>query len=226
MKYFLDSAKVEEIDTAYHSFGIEGVTTNPNHVMNSGLSNKEVVRNLATWAAKVGVSPEEFPISIEINPHLNDAQKMLSEAEEIAAISPYFVVKIPCTLAGITAARQLEQKGIRTNVTLIFSPSQALAAARAGASFISPFVGWKEANGEDCLDYLNQIRVILDNFPSLQKTQVITAALRTGKQIADAASIGMDIVTCGLAIYQDSTYHPFTDFGLNKFQNAWDATSK
>ncbi len=224
MKYFLDSAKLDEIDEAFHTFGIDGVTTNPNHVKVSGKTHKQIIDDLSAWAKKN--APSSFPISIEINPHLNKAEDMLQEAHAIAKISEYFVIKLPCTHAGLLAARQLEEQKIRTNITLVFSPSQALAAAKVNASFVSPFLGWKENSGEDCTEYLSTIRVILNNFDTLSKTEVITAAIRNGKQIADAAAIGLDIVTCGLAVYKESFYHPFTDFGLKKFQDAWDATAK
>ncbi len=226
MKYFLDSAKIDEIDLAFRSFGIDGITTNPNHVMNSGRSHEEIMQDMAVWAGRKELSPDEFPISIEVNPHILEEKKMLAEAEKIAKLSDFFVIKLPCTVDGISAVRKLEEKGIRCNVTLIFSPSQALAAARAGATFISPFVGWKEVSGEDCNEYLTAIREILDNYERLHNTEVITAALRTGKQIAEAARIGMDIVTCGLDVYTASFYHPFTDYGLKKFQHAWDNTKQ
>ena len=226
MKYFLDSAKLYEIDEAFYSFGIDGVTTNPNHVMNSGKSHKEVIEELSTWAKTNAGDPSNFPISIEINPHLVKEEEMLKEAEDIAKISEYFVIKLPCTLDGIMASRKLEQKGIRTNVTLVFSPSQALAVARVNASFVSPFVGWKENSGEDCVEYLTRIHTIYNNFDNLTNTKIITAAIRNGKQIAEAATIGLDIVTCGIDVYKASFAHPFTDFGLHKFQNAWDNTKK
>ena len=224
MKYFLDSAKLDEIDEAFHTFGIDGLTTNPNHVKLSGKTHKQIINDLSAWAKSN--APSNFPISIEINPHLDTTEDMLQEARDIAKISEFFVVKLPCTHAGLVAAKKLEEQSIKTNITLVFSPAQALAAAKVKASFVSPFLGWKENHGEDCTEYLSTIRVILNNFDNLSKTEVITAAVRNGKQIAEAAAIGLDIVTCGLAVYKESFYHPFTDFGLKKFQNAWDATAK
>jgi len=139
-------------------------------------------------------------------------------------MSSSFVIKIPCTEAGITAARRLEQKGIRTNLTLVFSPSQALIAAKNKSLFVSPFIGWKENSGEDCVQYIQDIVTIYENYGYLGETQIICAAVRNGKQFVDCAVAGADIVTAGLQVYKDSFYHPFTDYGLAKFQAAWDNT--
>ena len=130
MKYFLDSAKIDEIREAYDTFGIDGITTNPNHIMNSGKPFKTVLGELAAFVKEKGIEGwEKFPISVEINPHLDDAGEMIAMAKDIAALCSNFVIKIPCTMAGITAARKLEQIGIRTILTLVFSASQALIAA-------------------------------------------------------------------------------------------------
>jgi transaldolase len=151
MKYFLDSAKIDEIREAYETFGIDGVTTKPEHIMNSGKPFYTVIGELAESLRKRGLEGvDRFPISVEINPHLDDADEMVEMGTRIAAMCENFVIKIPCTEAGIAAARRLEQKGIRTNLTLVFTPSQALIAAKNHSLFVSPFIGWKEASGEDC----------------------------------------------------------------------------
>ena len=225
MKYFLDSAKIDEIREAYDTFGIDGVTTNPNHIMNSGKPFKVVLGELADFVKEKGIEGwDVFPISVEINPHLDDADEMVAMAKDIAGLCPNFVIKIPCTQAGITAARRLEQAGIRTNLTLVFTPSQALIAAKNHSLFVSPFIGWKETSGEDCTQYIQDIVTIYDNFGFLGETQIICAAVRTGKQFVDCAVAGADIVTAGLQVFKDSFYHPFTDYGLAKFQAAWDKT--
>ena len=225
MKYFLDSAKIDEIREAYETFGIDGVTTNPNHIMNSGKPFRTVIGELAAFVKEKGIEGwDKFPISVEINPHLDDADEMVAMGTEIAAMSPNFVIKIPCTQAGITAARKLEEKGIRTNLTLVFTPSQALIAAKNHSLFVSPFIGWKESGGESCEQYIQDIIDIYANFGFLGETQIICAAVRTGKQISDCAVAGADIVTAGLQVFKDSFYHPFTDYGLAKFQAAWDKT--
>ncbi|MGN0447013.1 MAG: transaldolase family protein [Acutalibacteraceae bacterium] len=225
MKYFLDSAKIDEIREAYDTFGIDGITTNPNHIMNSGKPFYEVLGELAAFVKEKGiVGWEKFPISVEINPHLDDADEMVEMGEKIASMCPNFVIKIPCTEAGITAARRLEEKNVRTNLTLVFSPTQALIAAKNKSLFVSPFIGWKENSGEDCKQYIQDIVTIYENYGLLGETEIICAAVRTGKQITDCAVAGADIVTAGLQVYKDSFYHPFTDYGLEKFQSAWDKT--
>ena len=225
MKYFLDSAKIDEIREAYETFGIDGVTTNPNHIMNSGKPFYTVIGELAEFVKEKGLEGvDKFPISVEINPHLDDADEMVEMGTKIAAMCENFVIKIPCTEAGIAAARRLEQKGIRTNLTLVFTPSQALIAAKNHSLFVSPFIGWKEASGEDCTQYIQDIVTIYENYGFLGETQIICAAVRTGKQFVDCAVAGADIVTAGLQVFKDSFYHPFTDYGLAKFQAAWDKT--
>ena len=223
MKYFLDSAKIDEIREAYDTFGIDGVTTNPNHIMNSGKPFKEVLKDMAEFVKEKGIEGwDKFPISVEINPHLDDAREMVTMCKEISGMCPNFVIKIPCTEAGIAAARILEKEGIRTNVTLVFSPSQAILPAKNGSLFVSPFIGWKENSGEDCQQYIQDIVDIYTNYG--YETEIICAAVRNGKQFVDCAVAGADIVTAGLQVFKDSMYHPFTDYGMAKFQKAWDNT--
>ena len=151
MKYFLDSAKLDEIQTAYNTFGIDGVTTNPRHIMLSGKPFLTAIQGIADWIKSEGLDGyERFPVSVEINPHLDEAEAMLAEARKIAAISPNFVIKIPATEAGVTAARKLEAEGIRTNVTLVFSPAQAILPAKNHSLFVSPFMGWSAGNCGQC----------------------------------------------------------------------------
>jgi transaldolase len=227
MKYFLDSAKLDEINEAYHTFGIDGVTTNPKHIMLSGKPFLTAVGDIANWIEKEGLTGwEKFPVSVEINPHILDTEGMIEAARKIAPISKNFVIKIPATEAGIAAARRLEQEGIRTNVTLIFSAAQAILPAKNGSLFVSPFIGWKEANGEDCRQYIQDIVDIYANYGFTGKTQIICAAIRTPKQFVDCAVAGADIVTAGLAVYKDSMNHPYTRQGIETFQNAWDNTAK
>ena len=149
---------------------------------------------------------------------------MIQMAKQVSAISPNFAIKIPAIEPGVAAARKLEQQGIRTNVTLIFSPAQAILPAKNGSLFVSPFIGWKEANGEDCKQYIQDIVNIYRNYGFYGKTQIICAALRTPKQIVDCAVAGADIVTTALAVYQDTMKHAYTNQGLETFINAWDNT--
>lgn len=225
MKFFLDSAKLDEIKFAYETFGIDGVTTNPRHIMLSGKPFMTAITDIANWIKEEGLEGvDKFPVSVEINPHLNDTQEMVEMTRKVAAISPNFVIKIPAIEPGIAAARILEKEGIRTNVTLIFSPSGAILPAKNGSLFVSPFIGWKEANGEDCKQYIKDIVDIYKNYGFYGKTEIICAAIRTPKQIADCAVAGADIVTTGLAVYQDMMKHAYTTQGLTTFCEAWDNT--
>lgn len=225
MKYFLDSAKLDEIKEAYYTFGIDGVTTNPKHIMLSGKPFRTALADIADWIQEEGLTGKDvFPVSVEIDPHLDDADGMVAMAKEIAALCENFVIKVPCTEAGVAAARRLEKEGVRTNLTLVFSPAQAIWAGKNGSLFVSPFIGWKESNGEDCKRYISQIVEIYRNYGYYGKTQIICAALRTPKQIVDCAVAGADIVTAGLAVYKDAIKHPYTRDGLERFQNAWDNT--
>ncbi len=226
MKYFLDSAKMDEIKYAYENFGIDGVTTNPKHIMLSGKPFLTAISDMAAWVKEEGLEGyEKFPISVEINPHLDDAEAMVEEAKKISAISPNFVIKIPATEQGVIAARKLEKLGIRTNVTLIFSAAQAMLPAKNGSKFVSPFIGWKEANGEDCKEYIKNIVEIYKNYGFYGKTEIICAAVRTPKQMTDCAVAGADIVTAGLEVYKDSMKHAYTTQGIGIFQDAWDNTA-
>lgn len=225
MKYFLDSAKMNEIKEAYSTFGIDGVTTNPKHIQASGKTFIDAITDMAEWVKGEGLSGvETFPISVELNPHLDDTDIMVKEAEKIAKISENFVIKIPCTESGVAAARRLEKEGIRTNLTLVFSPAQAIWAGRIGTKFVSPFIGWKEDNGEDCVQYIQDIVTIYENYGWIGNTEIICAAVRTPKQITDCAVAGADIVTAGLAVFKNSIHHAYTTQGLGTFQAAWDAT--
>lgn len=225
MKYYLDSAKIDEIIEAYDTFGIDGVTTNPNHIMNSGKPFYTVINELADFVKEKNiVGWEKFPISVEINPYLDNVEEMVEMGAKISSISNNFVIKIPCTAAGITAAKRLEEQGIRTNLTLVFSGSQALIAAKNKCLFVSPFIGWKENSGDDGTAYIEDIVKIYKNYGYYGKTEIICAAVRNGKQIVDCAVAGADIVTAGLQVFKDSFYHPFTDYGVAKFQGAWSKT--
>ena len=226
MKYFLDSAKMDEIKYAYETFGIDGVTTNPKHIMLSGKPFLKAIQDIADWVKAEGLEGcEKFPVSVEINPHIDNAEEMVAEGKKISAISPNFVIKIPATEAGVTAARKLERQGIRTNVTLIFSPAQAILPAKNGSKFVSPFIGWKEANGEDCREYIKNIVEIYKNYGFYGKTEIICAAVRTPKQMVDCAVAGADIVTAGLEVYRDSMKHAYTTQGIGTFIDAWDNTA-
>ena len=217
MKYFLDSAKIEEIKYALDNWGIDGVTSNPKHVKTSGKSFYSVVKEFTEEFKDI-----DFPISVEINPHINDAKKMVVTAKDIAKLSPNFVIKIPCTEQGLIATKELVEAGVKVNVTLVFTTSQALQVGRLGAAYCSPFIGWQESSGVDCELLVSDIMQIYQNFDIT--TEVIVAAVRNAKQIVEAARYGANIVTAGFQVYKDSFEHPFTDKGLKIFQDAWDDT--
>jgi transaldolase len=215
MKFFLDSAKVDEIEFALDSFDIDGVTTNPRHVLVSGKPFMTVIREIAKL-----VEGTDKTVSVEVNPHFMTAEEMIPEAEKLAAISPNFVIKLQCVEPTFKAISTLAKKGIRVNTTLIFSAMQALQAMRSGAYYISPFIGWKEANSEEIRDFVMDVVAIRDNYGF--NTQVLVAAVRNARQIVDSAVAGADIVTAGLPVYQTGFEHPYTADGIKKFVGFWD----
>ena len=217
MKFFLDSAHVHEIAHALEMWDVDGVTTNPRHVQVSGKSFVKAVGEIADL-----FKGTDKPISVEVNPHHDDYEAMVAEAEKLAAMSPNFVIKLPATEAGFKAIAVLNEQGIRSNLTLVFSAAQALQAMRMGAYFVSPFIGWKEANGEETQHMISEIVTIRDIYDF--STEIIVAAVRNGRQIVEAAVTGADIVTAGFAVYEAAFDHPYTHVGLNKFQSFWDQT--
>ncbi|MFX1285845.1 MAG: transaldolase family protein [Promethearchaeota archaeon] len=217
MKYFLDSAKIDEIRYAYINWGIEGVTINPKHIKNTDKSFMAVIKELAEE-----FKGKNFPISIEINPHLTKANEMISEARKYSILSKNFVIKVPCNEQGLIAAKKLTMDDIRVNVTLVFSVTQAIQAGRIGATYCSPFIGWQEARDVDTTKLLFDIGKIFDNYNF--NTEIIAAAIRNGRQITDAALAGIDIITAGFNVYKTSFNHPITEKGLKIFREAWDET--
>ena len=217
MKFFLDSAMVDEIKYALEMWDIDGVTTNPRHVQVSGKPFMKVIHEIADMFA--GTTK---PISVEVNPHHDDWKEMVVEGKKLAALSPNFVIKLPATEPGFKAIAVLKEEGIRVNLTLVFSATQALQAMRMGAYFVSPFIGWKESNAEEVVSFVGEVATIRDNYGF--DTEIIVSAVRNGRQIADAAVSAADIVTAGFAVYQDAFDHPYTHVGLGKFQSFWDKT--
>lgn len=217
MKFFLDSAKVDEIEYALDAFDIDGVTTNPKHVQVAGKSFLTAIQDIAAL-----VEGTDKTVSVEVNPHIMDTDEMIAEAKKLAAMSPNFVIKIQCVKPAFKAIRVLSEEGVRVNCTLVFSAMQALQAMRSGAYYVSPFVGWKEANAEDTQKFIADIVAMRDNFGF--ETEVLVAAMRNARQIVDAAVAGADIATAGLSIYEDGFEHPYTDIGIGKFISFWDKT--
>jgi len=217
MKLFLDSAKTEEIRRALEVWDVDGITTNPRHVRDSGKPFRQVIREIAEL-----VEGTAKPVSVEVNPHLTDARQIVAEGRQLAAMSPNFVIKIGASEAGCQAMRELARDGICINATLIFTVAQAWHAARAGAAYISPFLGWKEQFGDDAASLVRDIRRLVDNFG--YRAEIIAAAIRNSRQISEAAVAGAHCVTAALAVYQDSFRNPYTDLGEKIFQDAWDGT--
>lgn len=218
MKFYLDSAITEEIIYAIENWCIDGITTNPRHIMVSKKPFYDVIREIA----EIVQDKKDFPVSVEVNPHLQNKEDIIGEAKKIASISSNFVIKVPAIEAGACAALSLERLGIRTNYTLVFSSAQAIQAGRIGCRFVSPFVAWKEECGENVFPYIEEIVRIYRNYKF--KTEIIVAALRNVRHIANAAVLGADIVTAGFDIYKKLFDHPFTDRGIKLFQECWDMT--
>ena len=217
MQFFLDSAQIDEIQYALDAFDIDGVTTNPRHVQVSGKPFLTVIREIAKL-----VEGTDKTVSVEVNPHFMTYDEIMPEAEKLAAISPNFVIKLQCVEPAFKAIEALAKKDIRVNCTLIFSAMQALQAMRSGAYYISPFIGWKETNGEDIKGFVSDVVTIRDTYGF--DSEIIVAAVRNARQIVDAAVLGADIVTAGLSVYQEGFHHTFTDEGIRKFTQFWDAT--
>ena len=217
MKLFLDSAMVDEVKFALEYFDIDGVTTNPRHVQVSGKPFLSVIQEIGEL-----MQGTDKTVSVEVNPHLSDYNEILKEARKLAALSPNFVVKLQCMEPTIKAIPALTADGIRVNMTLVFSAAQALFAMRAGAYYVSPFIGWKESNAEEVESFVEDIVQMRDNYGF--GTQVLVAAVRNGRQIVNSAVAGADIVTAGLAVYRESVEHPYTQMGIQRFSSFWDKT--
>ncbi len=219
MKLFLDSAKTDEIKRALEMWDIDGVTTNPRHVQDSGKPFRAVIEEIAELVAGT-----DKPVSVEVDPNLTDWEKIVEQGRELAAISPNFAIKVGAGEPGFKALRELTAQGVRVNLTLVFSVAQAWHAARAGAAFISPFLGWREQHGDYADQLIPETVAMLNNFG--YQSEVIAAAVRNARQIADAALAGAHCVTAGVAVYQNSFANPYTNMGEKIFQNAWDATPR
>jgi transaldolase len=214
MKFFIDTADVKEIREA-HALGVlDGVTTNPSLIAKSGRNFREVIEEITRIV--------DGPISAEVV--ALDHEGMIREAEELAAIHPNIVVKIPMTAEGLKAVKALSEKGIRTNVTLIFSPLQALLAAKAGASYVSPFVGRLDDISQDGMGIIEDIRTIFDNYG--YQAEIIVASIRNPIHVLNSALLGADIATIPYAVIAQLSKHPLTDSGIDKFLKDWEKVPK
>lgn len=208
MRFFIDTAKVEDIRKANDMGVICGVTTNPSLIAKEGRDFKEVVSEIT--------SVVDGPISGEVKATTVDAEGMIAEGREIAAIHPNMVVKIPMTVEGLKAVKVLSAEGIKTNVTLIFTANQALLAARAGATYVSPFVGRLDDINMPGVDL---IQTIADIFALHGiETQIIAASIRNPIHVTDCAEAGADIATVPYSVIEQMVKHPLTEQGIAKFQ--------
>jgi transaldolase len=215
MKFFIDTADVGEIRAAHDLGLVDGVTTNPSLIAKSGREFREVVTEITDIV--------DGPISAEVI--ALDAEGMIREGQELAKIHPKnIVIKVPMTPEGLKATHIFTEEGIKTNVTLVFSPLQALLAAKAGATYVSPFVGRLDDVGHDGMEGVEQIHTIFDNYG--YSTEIIVASVRSPLHVLNAALIGADICTIPFSVMLQLAKHPLTDVGIEKFLADWEKTRK
>lgn len=208
MKFFIDTANVEDIKKANDMGVICGVTTNPSLIAKEGRDFGEVIKEITSIV--------DGPISGEVKATTVDAEGMIKEGRVIAAIHPNMVVKIPMTVEGLKATKVLSAEGIKTNVTLVFSAAQALLAARAGACFVSPFLGRLDDISMPGIDLIKDIMEIFEVHGI--ETEIIAASVRNSIHVIDCAKAGADIATVPYSVIEQMTKHPLTDQGIAKFQ--------
>lgn len=214
MKFFIDTADVKEIREA-HALGlVDGVTTNPSLIAKSGRKFKDVIKEI--------VSIVDGPISAEVISL--DAPGMIKEGKELAKIHKNIVVKLPMTPDGLKACHALAEKGIKTNVTLIFTSMQALLAAKAGATYVSPFVGRLDDISQDGMGIIEEIRTIFNNYGYM--AEIIVASVRNPIHVLNSALIGADIATIPYSVMIQLAKHPLTDAGIEKFLKDWESVPK
>ena len=208
MKFFIDTANVDDIRKANDMGVICGVTTNPSLIAKEGRDFNEVIKEITSIV--------DGPISGEVKATTVEAEGMIQEGREIAAIHPNMVVKIPMTVEGLKAVKVLSAEGIKTNVTLIFTANQALLAAEAGASYVSPFLGRLDDINQPGIGLIEDIVTIFNNYG--YDTEIIAASIRNPIHVTDCALAGADIATVPYKVIEQMTKHPLTDAGIEKFQ--------
>jgi transaldolase len=209
MKFFIDTANLKEIAEAHDMGILDGVTTNPSLMAKEGIKGKENILQHYVNICNI----VDGPVSAEVIS--TDYEGMVSEGDELAALHKNIVVKIPMVTDGLKAIKYFSNKGIRTNCTLIFSAGQALVAAKAGATYVSPFVGRLDDISTDGLQLIEQIRLIFDNYAF--DTEILAASVRHPMHIINCASIGADVMTGPLSVIKALVKHPLTDIGLEQF---------
>ncbi len=214
MKFFVDTAEVNDIKDLINFGLLDGITTNPSLIAKSGRDFKEVIAELCTLT--------DTPVSAEVA--ALDTTGMIAEGEHLAAIADNVVVKLPLTLDGLRACAHFKREGIRTNITLCFSPNQALLAAKAGATYVSPFIGRLDDINLDGADLIRDIRSIYDNYGI--ETEIIAASIRSPNHITKAALVGSDIATIPPSVIRKLVMHPLTETGIENFLNDWNSTGQ
>lgn len=215
MRFFLDTANLAEIREAVSWGVIEGVTTNPSLIAKEGASDPRAhIREICE------IVPG--PVSAEVVS--TTAPEMIAEARELARLHPNVMVKIPCLVEGLKAIRVLAHEGIRVNTTLVFSVPQALLAAKAGATVVSPFVGRLDDIGHSGMELIEQIREVFDNYDF--QTEILVASIRHPMHVVQAALIGADIATMPFKVLEQLVRHPLTDIGLERFLKDWERAYK
>jgi len=214
MKFFVDTAEIDEIRALMPSGLVDGVTTNPSLVMKSGRDFREVVAEIC------GLVPG--PVSAEVT--ALEAEQMIVEGKSLAKIAGNVTVKLPLTFDGLIACKALTSEGIKTNVTLCFSANQALLAAKAGATFISPFIGRLDDVNIDGMELIRDIRVIYDNYDF--RTEILAASIRSANHVKDSALAGADVATVPPNVLKSLVNHPLTDKGLKAFLDDWAKTGQ
>ena len=216
MKFFVDTANIDEISELSEMGVVDGVTTNPSLIYKSGRDFKEVIKEIARIVSG--------PISAEVTSL--DKNEMIDQGLELSKIANNIVIKVPLTEHGLIACKNLSKKSIKVNVTLCFSSSQALIAAKMGATYISPFIGRLDDISNEGLNLIEEIITIYSNYSDRLSTEVLVASIRSPLQVAQVAQMGADVATIPPKIIKQMIKHPLTDIGLNSFMEDWKKTGQ
>jgi len=214
MKFFIDTANLQEIKKGVEMGMVDGVTTNPSLIARENKPFEEIITEICKVV--------DGPVSAEVVSL--EAEGMLAEARKLAKLAENIVIKIPMIVEGLKAVKQLTAEGIKTNVTLVFSAAQALLAAKAGATYVSPFVGRLDDIGNPGMDLISDIVTIYDNYG--YQSEIIVASIRSPQHVLDAALIGADIATIPFKVIAKLAKHPLTDIGIEQFLSDWEKRKK
>ena len=215
MKFFLDTASIDEITSLNKTGMVDGITTNPSLVAKTGQSFLDIIADICKII--------DGPVSAEVA--ATDANNMIKEGHKLASISDNVAVKVPLTADGLIACKALADAGTMVNVTLCFSAAQAILAAKAGATFVSPFIGRLDDLGQDGLGLISEIHTIFSNYPEIN-TQILVASARSPRHVVESAKIGADIVTIPPSTLRQLFNHPLTDTGLKTFMSDWEISGQ